>query len=229
MRLSRNQVCTVQSSHRHARVGAITITDRMFNTDEGHSGRCELDSHADTCVAGANFVICVFDGMTCEVSPYTDSYEAMKDVPIVGAATAWTNADTGETHILYFNQILWYGRKMPMSLLNPNQMRYFGHSICDDVTDRNREFGILLEEYAMTIPFTMSGTTVYFESRVPSQWELENCNTIIMTDESWDPTTISLAAASTSKWTREEQERRSISLIQVKPGEPVHDGQLASI
>jgi hypothetical protein len=73
----------------------------------------------------------------------------MKDVPIVGAATAWTNADTGEKHILYFNQILWYGQKMPMCLLNPNQMQYFGHSICDNVTDCNLEFRILLEEYAM--------------------------------------------------------------------------------
>jgi hypothetical protein len=81
----------------------------------------------------------------------------------------------------------------------------------------------------MTISFTMLATTVYFEIRVPFQWELENCNTIIMTDKSWDPTTISLAAASTSKWTREKQERRNISLIQVKPGEPTHDGQLASI
>ena len=150
---------------------------------------------------GLNFAICEFDGMTCEVSPYTDSYESMKDVPIVGAATAWKNEDTGETHILYFNQILWYGGKMPMSLINPNQTRYFGHSLCDDVTDRQREFGTLLEDYAMTIPFAMSGTTVYLESRVPSQWELENCNTIIMTDESWDPATVSSADTSSSKRT----------------------------
>jgi hypothetical protein len=100
MQVCLNRVCTVQSSHRHARVGAITITDRMFQTEEGHSGRCEMDLHADTCVAGANFVICTFDGITCEVSPYTDSYEAIKDVPIVGVATAWTNPKTGETHIL---------------------------------------------------------------------------------------------------------------------------------
>ena len=76
---------------------------------EGQSGRCKLDSHVDTCVARANFAICEFDDMTCEVSPYTDSYESMKDVPIVGAATAWTKKETDETHILYFNQMLWYG------------------------------------------------------------------------------------------------------------------------
>ena len=115
------------------------MSNQRFHTVEGHSRRCELDLHADTYVAGANFAICEFDGMTCEVSPYTDSYESMKDVPIVGAAMAWTNEETGATHILYFHQMLWYGGKMPMSLISPNQMRYFGHSLCDDVTDRQRE------------------------------------------------------------------------------------------
>jgi hypothetical protein len=149
-------------------VEAIAISDQRFHTVEGHNGRCKLDSHADTCVAGANFAICEFDGMTCEVLPYTDSYESIKDVPIVGA-TAWTNEETGETHILYFHQMLWYGGTMPMSLINPNQVRYFGHSLSDDVTNRHREFGIQLNDYAMTIPFAMSGTTVYFTSWVPSQ------------------------------------------------------------
>jgi hypothetical protein len=79
-------------------------------------------------------------------------------------------------------------------------------------------------------PFAMSGTTVYFKSWVPSKWELENCNTIIMTNESWDPATVSLAVTNSNKWTREEQERRVISLIQLKQGETAwHDGQLASI
>ena len=97
----RRLICTVQSSHRHVRIGALAITDRTFITNEGYKGRCELDLHADTCVAGANFCICEFDGMTCEVSPYSDSYASIKDVPIVAAATAWTNAETGETHIFY--------------------------------------------------------------------------------------------------------------------------------
>ena len=70
---------------------------------EGCSRRSESDSHADTCVSGANFAICEFDGMTCEVSPYTDSYESMKDVPIVGAATAWTNVRDGrDVYTLFY-------------------------------------------------------------------------------------------------------------------------------
>jgi hypothetical protein len=167
-------ICTIQSGCRQVRIGAMAITDRTFITEDGHKGRCELDSHADTCVAGANFCICEFDGMTCEVSPYLDNYESIKDVPIVAAATAWTNEETGETHILYFNQILWYGQKMSIGLLNPNQMRYYGHRLCNDVTDSNQDFGIDLPDQGMIIPFALSGTTVYFESRVPSKWELKN-------------------------------------------------------
>jgi hypothetical protein len=40
----------------------------------------------------------------------------------------------------------------------------------------------------------MSGTNIYFDTRVPSNWELDNCRIIVMTDESaWDPTTVSIA------------------------------------
>jgi hypothetical protein len=30
----------------------------------------------------------------------------MKDIPIISAATAWTNDETGEVLILYFHQVL---------------------------------------------------------------------------------------------------------------------------
>jgi hypothetical protein len=74
-------------------------------------------------VAGANFLAWYFTGMTCEVSPFTDEYEIMKDVPVVLAATAWTNDNTGETFVLLFHQqVLWYGNKLSYSLLNPNQI-----------------------------------------------------------------------------------------------------------
>ena len=159
-REERRLIRTMQLSRRHVQIGALAIRDRTFITKEGHKGRCELDLHADSCVAGANFCICEFDGMTCKVSPSSDKNELIKDVPIVAAATAWTDAKTGETHILYFNQILWYGQKMLVSLLNPNQMRYYGHKLCDDVTGHNQDFGISFPDHGVNIPFTMSGTTL---------------------------------------------------------------------
>jgi hypothetical protein len=36
-----------------------------------------------------------YTGKECDVSPYTEAYEAIKSVPIVQAATAYDNRDTG--------------------------------------------------------------------------------------------------------------------------------------
>jgi hypothetical protein len=94
-------------SKRQREIKSIEVINKLFKSTEGTKGRCELDLHADTCVAGANFVAWEFSGLTCEVSPFTDEYESMKDVPVVTAATAWTNEETGETLFYYF--IRFYG------------------------------------------------------------------------------------------------------------------------
>jgi hypothetical protein len=119
-------------------ISSVQITDKIFQTKEGTVGRCEMDTHADTCVAGANFLVFEFDGTTCEVTPFTDQYQAMKGILIVSAATAWTDEESGEMIVLFFNQVLWYGDKISHSLLNPNQLCYHGIPVCDDITDQNR-------------------------------------------------------------------------------------------
>jgi hypothetical protein len=58
-------------------ISLITMQDPMLVTDEGNQARCELDTHADTCVAGMNFLIQSFDGQTCDVMPYSDDYQAI--------------------------------------------------------------------------------------------------------------------------------------------------------
>jgi hypothetical protein len=67
-------------------------------------GRMELDSHADTIVLGRNAAILQYAGRECDVAPYSESYEPIKNVPIVSGATAITNANTGETIILVFHE-----------------------------------------------------------------------------------------------------------------------------
>jgi hypothetical protein len=185
-------------SKRQREIKAIDVTNSIFKSIKGTEGQCELDSHADTCVAGANFLAWDFTGTTCEVSPFTDAYESMKDVPVVSAATAWTNDDSGETFILLFHQVLWYGNKLSHSLLNPNQIRHFGHALCDDVTDSTRFFGIETED--VSIPFTMKGTNIFFETRVPTTWEMDNCRMIVMTDDAvWEPDNVSIAQVSSDR------------------------------
>jgi hypothetical protein len=60
----------------------------------------EMDTHADTCVLGPNFVILHYTGRGCDVSDYTELYESVKAVPIVSSVTAWTDEETGSTYIL---------------------------------------------------------------------------------------------------------------------------------
>ena len=96
------------------------------NTSLPSHGRIELDSHADTVVLGSNCVILHHTGKVCEVSPYTDEYDAITDVPVIRGATLWTDQHTNNEYILVFNEALWMGDTLTHSLINPNQLRAFG-------------------------------------------------------------------------------------------------------
>ena len=155
----------------------------------GTEARAEMDTHADTCCLGANFTPLVFTGQTVDVSPFSDHYEATKNVPVCSAATVVTT-DNGIDYILIVHQALWFGNSLPNSLLNPNQMRMAGIKIRDDPTEE--VFG--LETEGLFIPFDTIGTTVYFNSRAPTTHEInESGYHIELTDDiDWDPSTIQL-------------------------------------
>ena len=90
---------------------------------EGHrSGRCEMDSHADTCVAGSNCVILEYTGRTAEVEAYSPDYPSKK-VPIATVATAYDCPTSGATFVLIINEALYFGDSLSFSLLSPNQLR----------------------------------------------------------------------------------------------------------
>ena len=85
-------------------------------------GCIELDSHADTIVLGANCVILSHTGQSCEVMPYSDTYDAITDVPVVTGATLITSPHDGDEYILIFNEALWMGNTLQHALVNPNQL-----------------------------------------------------------------------------------------------------------
>ena len=64
----------------------------------------ELNLHADTIFCGYNCIIIKFTSKECDVAPYTDAYNTIKTVPMVQAATAYENPETGETRILILNE-----------------------------------------------------------------------------------------------------------------------------
>ena len=130
---------------------------------------------------------------TADVYPYDDSYEPLTNVPIITAATAWTNAITRETFILVFHECLYYGLKLKHSLINPNQIRHFGIYFWDNPFDKDR--GLCIEGDEFSIPLSIRGTKVYFQSRAPTQHELDTCIMIEMTSPlEWNPYDVTLGS-----------------------------------
>jgi hypothetical protein len=161
----------------------------MQKEDVVKSGRAELDTHADTC--GVNNVarILEFMGQVAEVSGFANSMQALQDIPIVKAALAYDDPNTGETIVLIINQALYFGKHMDDILLNPNQIRHYGHV----VNDVPRHLGgsthsIISDDNATEIPLLLRGVISYFLVRTPTMNEIENCATLTLTSENeWNP------------------------------------------
>ena len=132
-----------------------------------------MDSHADTIVFGKNCVVLAFAGRECDVSPYTDTYDSIKSVPIAKAGTAWTSPELGTTFILVFNEGLWMGDKMEHTLVNPNQMRLFGGTVQDNPVCESPLY-IMTEDGDFVLPLQMKGTNVMANTRTPTAQELHD-------------------------------------------------------
>ena len=72
----------------------------------------EIDNHADTCCFGPNFAIKYLMGVNCLVLTFSKEHEAMEDVEVTTAYTAFDNPEDCYTYILEFNKGLWFGNRM---------------------------------------------------------------------------------------------------------------------
>ena len=76
---------------------------------------------------------------------------------------------------------------MDHSLLNPNQIRHNNISYWDNPYDKDHPFGIDIPD-TLFIPLASKGTKVQFETRTPTNDELENCPKIDLTSSNeWNP------------------------------------------
>ena len=149
-------------------------------------GRIELDSHADTTVLGANCIILSHTGQSCEVMPYTDTYNAITDVPVVAGATLWISPHDGDEFILIFNEALWMGDTLQHTLVNPNQLRVYGTTVQDNPFSSSP---LKFEPpTGPTIPLTTMGTIIYCDTRAPNDRELSTLHHIhLSSSATWDP------------------------------------------
>ena len=82
---------SVISTKRIARISSLQTQDK---TKPGTISTNEMDAHADTCVAGKNWAVLTYSDVVCEVQPFTDKYDSIKEVPIVTACTVWTDQNS---------------------------------------------------------------------------------------------------------------------------------------
>jgi hypothetical protein len=180
-------------------------------------GHMEMDSHADTIVCGSNCVIMHFTGKECDVSPYTEEYESIKGVPIVQAATAYDDPETGETTILILNEAIWMGDKMEHTLVNPNQLRAHGITVQDNPFSTSPIY-ISTEGHEFSMPLKCEGTILGVTTRTPTDKELQvdSCPHVILSSEyDWNPQNVRFPKASR---TVEEEVSRTIGAVRTQGG-----------
>jgi hypothetical protein len=118
------------------------------------AGRCEMDSHADTCVAGANCTILEYTGRFATVEAYSPDYPS-KEIASATVATTYDSPSSGESYVLILND----GETLSFSLLSPNQLRD------NDIHVNERHpthapdsiIGIYIPSISLSIPFDMEG------------------------------------------------------------------------
>ena len=117
----RKTSAVVTSLRSGVRVKIAAVQEVENQTVEGLVARNDMDTHADTCCAGANWRPMAFTGLNCDVSPYSEEYAPIRNVPVATCATAVTDF-YGVTTILVCHQMMWFGTKLSHSLINPNQI-----------------------------------------------------------------------------------------------------------
>ena len=156
--------------------------------------RTELDSHANMVVVGQNAFIINNTGKTAEVSPFTSSYDALKNVPIVDAIIAFDCPITNKAYLLVCHNAL-YVSSMIHNLIPPFIMREANLVVNDipkiqvdnpDETDHS----IWFADAEFRITLSLQGIFSYFPSRKPTQSELEAVEDVLVLTpqgQTWDP------------------------------------------
>ena len=178
-------ICVIKVTRRYSQV-----CSKAFSHKQGpkiYDGRMELDSHADTFVAGRNCMLMHYTERVCDVMPYSDDYAAKTGVPIVQVATGYTNA-AGERFILIINEAIWMPY-MTHSLANPNQFRDYGTKVQDNPYDgRPMTIEAQYEGLDFIECLRLQGTNIFLDTWTPSPQDLSQYPRVVLTSpKPWDP------------------------------------------
>ena len=127
-----------------------------------------------------NFGLHELTGKICSVYLFSAIYNQMQDVQISACMTAYTDK-YGQTLIIVFDEVLCFGTSMDHSLINPNYIHMAVITVSDCPFDEIQKIDIAHEK--VFIHFVTDGTTVYLDSRIPTQREIIECTHIFMTGD----------------------------------------------
>ena len=181
--------------------------------------RTELDSHANTTVAGRNCVPIWHTERSCDVAPFSDTYEPMKDVAIVYAATGFTFI-TGRHYVLVFHECL-YIPKLSHTLINTNQLRHFQTQVQDNPNAEDL-MSITSPDVNFIASLESEGTNIFINIWSPTQKDLALLPHIELTSQQpWEPYNVAFPA--TKYYAKEEMESRNISSLTVNFRQSLED------
>jgi hypothetical protein len=178
------------------------------------AGRCEMDSHADTCVAGSNRAVLEFTGRTTDVEAYSPDYTS-KTTPIATVSMAYDCPSSGATFVFIINEALYFGDSLHFTLRSSNQLR-------DNdlhVDERHRQhapdsiFDIFVPSTPLRIPFSLEGVIAGLETRPPAKQELDDTtlHLELTSDIEWTPGSFALSLPAEQE-TNSDTERRISSM-----------------
>jgi hypothetical protein len=150
---------SIISKQHVGRAQSRNIANIKNNTVAGHIARNELDTHADTCCAGANWSFMELIGEICNVNPFLDSYQPIQEIPVARCCMVWTNQDDSVEYLLVGDQMLWFGTQLPHSLINPNQLRAYGIDVNDGFFgNRNLKTPVISRTLHLSKPYNSRPT-----------------------------------------------------------------------
>ena len=138
----------------------------------------KCDTNADMCCRWKNFLATY---CAADVYAYDASIKPIENVPRVTGATAFDDPVSGDTFIILFHESFYYGEKLDHSLINPNQIRYYGIPLWDHPFDPMHSLSVEAHPN-LHIPLRSTGTKISLCTRVPTLDELRLCEHISMTN-----------------------------------------------
>ena len=114
-----------------------------------------------------NWKLFLVSNEVCGVSPFLDSYQPVKEIPVAQVSTLWMDSTMSWEYLVVGDKFLWFVTMMDHLLNNPNQLRVFNISVHDNPFDTTF---LVIEADKAIFPFSYKVKVISFYLRVSTEW-----------------------------------------------------------